>query len=443
MSCSGRPEHHRLETAEALFALYDRMLGDVEIPAVLQRVAQVARDDLNAERATVYLVNKSTHELESAALIGNITQMIRVPICQSSLAGYCALTAKSFVVPDAYGDLSAIDPKLKFDKTWDEQNHFRTRDVMCAPALFKGQVQGVVQVLNSNSEPFTQNDLTLLKNVSRLIGYALYHATLQNDIDTLKHLEREKAKFMQILVHELKSPVAAAKMASDTYREYLNEHPRVEELADKVGRRMDQLLGLIKDVLEFSHVKSGEPLGEISVMDLAHHTRDLCQQYHEHARDKGLELILDIPQDPVLIRFDLKGCRLVVSNLLSNAVKYTEQGRVNVTIKPQPDWVALHVTDTGIGIPDKDLDSMFNEFFRASNAKKAKIQGTGVGLAGVKNLVERFGGQLQLKTKHNEGSTFTVNFPQPPTRQTASPTSAGTTTHDAPSARPRSRSPQT
>ncbi|MBN1436378.1 MAG: GAF domain-containing sensor histidine kinase [Sedimentisphaerales bacterium] len=402
-----------LKKCEDMFALYDRMLGEVEIPAALQKVAEVARTDLNAERATVYLVNKSTHELESVALIGNIAQMIRIPIREDSLAGYCALTARAFLVADAYGDLSVIDPKLKFDKQWDKQNNFRTRDVMCAPALFKGQVQGVVQVLNSNSGTFTAVDMQLLENISRLIGYALYHTKLQDDISTLKHLEREKAKFMRVLVHELKSPVSAAKMMTDTYREYLNDHPRVEELATKIGGRMDQLVDLIKDILEFSRVQSGEPLGEISEMDLAAQTREVHQQYKEQADAKGLDLIMKIPAEAVPIRFDLQGCRLVLSNLLSNAIKYTADGSVTVSVQRQGQWVVLRVVDTGIGIPEADIPKMFGEFFRASNARQAKIQGSGVGLAGVKNLVQRFGGQMELHSKENEGSVFTVKFAIP------------------------------
>lgn len=191
-------ENHRdlqgRKTQEYLFDLYDRMIGEIEISTVLQTVAEVVRQDLHAERATVYLIDDSTQQLESAAVIGNVARMIKIPIQESSLSGYCALTRRAFVVTDAYEDLSYIDPKLRFDRSWDELNQFRTRDVMCAPALFKGNLLGVVQVLNRQKRIFNPTDLAWLQNTARLIGYALYHAKLLNDIATPETIGSGKSK---------------------------------------------------------------------------------------------------------------------------------------------------------------------------------------------------------------------------------------------------------
>jgi signal transduction histidine kinase len=398
------------EAQEYLFALYDRMIGDPDIPSVLQNVAEVVRQDLGAERATVYLIDESTQELEAAAIIGNVARTIRIPIQESSLAGYCALTGRAFVVDDAYQDLSYIDPKLRFDRFWDKLNQFRTRDVLCAPALFKGKVMGVVQVLNSREGTFDQANLRWLQHIARLIGYALYHAKLHNDIATLKQLETEKAKFMRVMVHELKSPVATTKMLADTYRQFHNVHPKMDALTAKVSDRMTQLQDLITGLLELSKVKSGEPLGEITVLDLAILTTEVAQEYQDQARQKGLEMTVDVPETPLEIRFDQQGCQLVLSNLISNAIKYTASGSVRIHLTREESWAVLEVADSGIGIPEKDIPKMFQEFFRASNAKTNRIQGSGVGLAGAKNLVDRFGGQLELTSRENEGSTFTVRL---------------------------------
>ena len=407
-------ENHRdLEgrnTQEYLFDLYDRMIGEIEISSVLQTVAEVVREDLHAERATVYLIDDSTQELESAAVIGNVARMIKIPIQESSLSGYCALTRRAFVVTDAYEDLSYIDPKLRFDRSWDELNQFRTRDVMCAPALFKGKLLGVVQVLNRQKRTFNPTDLAWLQNIARLIGYALYHAKLLTDIATLKQLEAEKAKFMRVMVHELKSPVATTKMLADTYRQFHNDHPKMDSLTAKVSGRMAQLQDLITGLLELSKIKSGEPLGDIMVLDFAALTRHVAREYQEQAQQKGLQMTLVLPEEPLKIRFDQQGCRLLVSNLISNAVKYTDKGMVRLELTRRDPWAVLEVADTGIGIPEQDIPRMFQEFFRASNARQARISGSGVGLAGVKNLIDRFGGQLELKSRENQGSTFIVRL---------------------------------
>lgn len=396
---------------EGLFALYDRMLGDVKMPAVLRDVADVVCQEVGAERATIYLIEEETHELASVAVIGNVARTIRVAIREDSLAGYCALKGRSFVVPDAYGDLGAIDPKLRFDPAWDQVNSFRTRDVICAPARFKDQTLGVVQAVNSTGEPFCDKVLPSLESISRLIGYALYHAKLYDDLATMKKLEKEKAEFMRIMVHELKSPVAAARMLSDAMKAQHPGQPQIASMTEKISGRMDQMIGLVRDILDLAKTKSGKPLGDVIVLDLTAETKSGCELYQDQARQKGLAMHVELPEGPLPVRFDSQGYPLVLSNLVSNAVKYTQAGSVRVHLAREDGWAVLTVRDTGIGVPETEIPRLFSEFFRASNAKKQRIPGSGVGLAGVKQLVERFGGELAMESRLDEGSTFIVRLP--------------------------------
>lgn len=403
--------HEALQAHEKLFDLYDRMIGDVDLSAVLRDIADVVCHDLHAQRATVYMVNRETHELESIALIGNVGRVIRVPISPESLAGYCAVEARAFVVSDAYGDLRGIDPKLRFDRRWDEAGGFRTRDVMCAPATFKGDVVGVVQVINHIGEPFREDDLLPLRSIARLIGYSLYHARLFDDLATMKRLEKEKARFMRVMVHELKSPAAAAKMMTDLLNIHNVENPKVRSLHERIAGRMDEMIELIQDILVLAKLKSGEPMGEIAVLNLAEEVDQCCRKHAEEAEGKGLTFDVALPEESVPVRIDAQACRLVLSNLVSNGLKYTPAGSVHVSLGHEAPWAVLAVRDTGIGIPEKDIPRLFREFFRASNAKSSNIRGSGVGLSGVKDIVERFGGQMSLESVENKGSTFTVRLP--------------------------------
>jgi len=312
---------------EGIFDFYDRMVDGVqEMPDVLQHLADVLCQGLDAERATIYLIDKATHELESAAFIGNVSRIIRIPISSNSLAGFCALSGRSFVVPDAYGDLSSIDSRIRFDKSWDSINQFRTRDVICAPTLFKGQIIGVAQVMNSKGKPFSEADLDLLQTVSRLVGYALHNARLIDELRTLKRLEQEKATFMRIMIHELKSPVTAAKMMADLLASYKLENPKIAHMPGRISSRMDQLLELIKDMVELAKVKSGDPLGDIAVLDLVCETENDCKPYLNQAEAKGLSMSLECHEEALPVRFDSQGYGLILSNLLSNAIKYTATG---------------------------------------------------------------------------------------------------------------------
>ncbi|MFC1498608.1 GAF domain-containing sensor histidine kinase [Verrucomicrobiota bacterium] len=394
-----------------LLDIYDQMIGNVHMPDVLNDAARVVQQAIGCERATIYLVINETQELESAAVIGNISQQIRVPIRPSSIAGYCAFKKKSFVVSDAYENLDYIDPGLKFDQSWDKKNNFRTRDVMCAPAIFRDEIMGVVQVINSNSKPFAESDLLPLESMARLVAHSLYHARIYDELKTMKYLKKEKAKFTRILVHELKSPAAGAKTMISTLQFVNKKNPTVTNALTKINTRMDHMLKMIEDVLHLSRINEGDPLGEIKTFDTAKETHEVCESYKEQAEAKGLEMVLDITKEEAPIRFDLKGYKMVVSNLVSNAVKYTNKGSVCVSLQANDSDVVLIIKDTGMGIPAEEIPKMFREFFRASNARKNNISGTGVGLAGIKEMVERFGGRLEFESKENEGSTFSVRFP--------------------------------
>jgi signal transduction histidine kinase len=399
------------ENPTDLFSLYDRMIGDVDIHEVLREVTEVVREKLHAETATTYLVREDTQELESVALVGNVKQVIRVPICETSLAGFCAVSRRAFLVDDAYGDLSHISPTVRFDRSWDERNDFRTHDVMCAPALFEDKVYGVVQAINNRAAKFSKEDLASLVEISRLVGYALYHARMYDELSTLKALEKQKAEFMRVVVHELKSPVSGSKMLASALEYSNRDNPKVTQVTGKIGARLDHLLELIEDILHLSRVKSGTPLGDIETFDAVEATRKGCESYAEEAAAKGLRMVVELDNGPLPIRFDRTGYALVVSNLVSNAVKYTPVGSVTLWLAGSHGEVVLRVSDTGLGIPKKDIPKLFQEFFRASNVRAGDIKGTGVGLAGAKQLVERFGGTMALESEENKGSTFTVRLP--------------------------------
>ncbi|MHC4872446.1 MAG: GAF domain-containing sensor histidine kinase [Planctomycetota bacterium] len=407
-----REELQSMAIHRPLSELYAQMLGEVDIIKVLQQTSTVVEQIFDTEHATIYRVVEETQELESIGFIGNICQRIRVPIRESSLAGYCALKETSFAIPDAYGDLSEIDSNLKFDDTWDKMNDFRTRDVMCTPAIFKGEVMGVVQVINSkNKNTFSKSDIIQLDSVSRFVAYALYHAKLYDELATLKCLEKEKAEFMKIVVHELKAPVSASKSMVSALLFTNKEDAKLSKVLGKIETRMDELLNMVQDVLSLSQVKAGRPLGDVVVCDLCKETEQIFNKYTDEAEIKGLEMDLSIPDSEVNVRIDKQGCNLILSNLISNAVKYTPEGSVQVSLRNGETEAVIKVKDSGIGIPAADLPDMFNEFFRASNARNSDIKGTGVGLAGIKDMVERFNGKMELLSQENKGSTFIVRLP--------------------------------
>jgi signal transduction histidine kinase len=182
-------------------------------------------------------------------------------------------------------------------------------------------------------------------------------------------------------------------------------------MTGRISARMEEMMGLIEDMLDLAKAKAGGPMGEVCMLDLRDEARAQCERHRPQGEQKGLEMHLAVPDEPACVRFDSRGLALVVSKLVSNAVKYTPAGSVRIEVSRADGRAVLRVADTGIGILAGDVAKLFRGFYRASNAKRQRIGGSGVGLALVKLMVERFGGRLTLDSRENEGSTFTVQLP--------------------------------
>jgi signal transduction histidine kinase len=133
---------------------------------------------------------------------------------------------------------------------------------------------------------------------------------------------------------------------------------------------------------------------------------------HSKAEEKGLELKVQVAEEPLVLVGIEDGLERVFMNLVSNAVKYTPTGgSVMVRAWGKDDQIKAEVSDTGIGIPEEALSRIFEEFYRAKNAKSLEMEGTGLGLAIAKDVIEQHGGQISVESVVGEGSTFYVTLP--------------------------------
>lgn len=395
----------------SLFELYDQMLGEVDISKIFEKTTTVVKQIFDAERATIFRVFPETQELESIFIVGNVARKIRVPITEKSLAGYCAFSRKSFIVADAYSDLSYINPNLVFDDSWDKINNYKTKDVMCAPILFKGKLVGVVQVINSRTIPIHERNLPLLESIARFLAYSLYHTYIYEELKSLKYLEKEKAEFMRVIVEGFGNPLADSKEVVSDLKKSSKENKDLLLGLDKIEHRLSELSQLLKDVGYLSRVKSGNPFSDVVDFDLRIDADLIFNNFLDSAELNEVEMVISKPDSPLMVRLDRQAFHLILSNILSNAVKYSEGGNVKLNLFSNQSQVSIVVEDTGIGIPSDEIPNLFKEFARASNAKQSGIEGTGVGLVIVKELTERFRGEIELESSLNEGTTVTVRFP--------------------------------
>ena len=133
-------------------------------------------------------------------------------------------------------------------------------------------------------------------------------------------------------------------------------------------------------------------------------------RHRAHALSKGLKLSVSTPPAPLLVWGNEGEMDRLLENLLSNAIKYTQAGEIAVSLEKDGSFAVLRVSDTGIGIPSDSLPKLFQEFYRAPNARAIEERGAGLGLSIVREIVERCGGEVSVESREGSGTTFTLRF---------------------------------
>lgn len=236
------------------------------------------------------------------------------------------------------------------------------------------------------------------------------------------HLSKER--FLAMLSHEIRSPLQAMLGSIDLLAIKAHTPPEMRAI-DRIRKAAGQLDTHLRDITEYTRLEHPNWRMQPQEVDLFPLAQDVCDSYQARAQAKAIELVLEQPQAiaslPPALTSDPARLRQILCNLVSNAIKYTRQGRITVRIEwDEPaQCVHLSVSDTGIGIAPSDQQRIFEPYvrlevrldLRPQDSPPAQPEGTGLGLAVVKRLVDRLGGSLHLYSEVNKGSTFTVTLP--------------------------------
>ena len=238
-------------------------------------------------------------------------------------------------------------------------------------------------------------------------------AELERLNDELRRVDRERTRFMTLVTHELRAPISTIYSALDLALVGYASPEKTREMLGRAQSRASDLLGLIGDLLDLTHVRAGAgQQQEAGPVQLADVLRDVAEFMRVEAEGKNLTLAVDIAPGLPPVEASAEQIKLVWTNLLSNAIKYSEPGgRIDVSLRLDGAEVIGRVADTGIGIAAGDLPHVFEEFFRAGNARQVSPHGTGVGLAIARRIVENWGGTVWVESELEQGSTFTFALP--------------------------------
>ncbi len=303
---------------------------------------------------------------------------------------------------------------------------------------------------NTNEE--LQEKAQLLENEKKQveaknIEIDMARRAIEEKAEQLALTSKYKSEFLANMSHELRTPLNSllilSKLLSDNPHGNLNE--KQVEFARTIHSAGSDLLSLINDILDLSKIESGTVSIEIGEMPMNGLKLHMERTFRQLAADKDLDFQVRVDDSlPATIRTDEKRLQQIVLNLLSNAFKFTSHGSVTLDVKPATGgWSPSHpvlraadkaieisVTDTGIGIPEDKQKLIFEAFQQADGTTSRKYGGTGLGLSISREIARLLGGELQVRSKPGEGSTFTLFVPLNATASVAAGPSTTTARYD-------------
>jgi PAS domain S-box-containing protein len=252
----------------------------------------------------------------------------------------------------------------------------------------------------------------LTAQVAAAVARADEYERARERADALAELDRAKTTFFSNVSHEFRTPLtlmlgpledalAAAEPISKGHRERL-------EIAHRNALR---LLRLVNSLLDFSRIEAGREEAKYQPTDLAAWTTDLASSFRSATDKAGLRLTVDTPPLSKAAYVDRDMWEKIVLNLVSNAFKFTFEGEISVLLREVDGAARLTVRDTGIGIPASQIDKLFDRFHRVDGARGRSFEGSGIGLALVRELVKLHGGHIAVESKEGCGTAFHVTLP--------------------------------
>ena len=269
---------------------------------------------------------------------------------------------------------------------------------------------GALHLYTTHSLPVDPIVLGRLRTVADLGAIAL---EASRQAAELEQVEARQTQFIHVTTHELRSPIAVSQtLVRNVVKGYAGAMTEKQQFVfGRISAQLDMLETLVNDLLDLaaSRARGTASEGPVALNGPVGRAVLLLQP---RAEEKGVALEYHACRDEIVVEATEEGLDRILVNLVGNAVKYTPSGgRAIVGLCQTGDEVFVTVADSGIGIPPEALPHLFEEFYRAPNARSAKITGTGLGLAIVKELVEQYGGTISVESAVDQGTTFTVIFP--------------------------------
>jgi signal transduction histidine kinase len=271
---------------------------------------------------------------------------------------------------------------------------------------------GVLLVSNAEDRaPFTPADLQLMQSIASRSAIALTKAKLYEE---LEFANQQKNRFLSMLAHELRNPLAPIQSAVDLMRLCRLDNEDLRSARNVIDRQVSHMVRLVDDLLDISRITLGKirlNKGRFDARNIINSALEISAPLIDERKHK---LEVDVPSDPILVDGDTARLSQVLSNLLNNAAKYTPPpGSIRLSLRPEGQEAVFRVRDTGVGIPPTMLGRVFDLFTQVDSATEQSQGGLGIGLTLVKELIDMHGGRVDVFSAGiGQGSEFCVAIPR-------------------------------
>lgn len=288
--------------------------------------------------------------------------------------------------------------------------------LLSLPILIKGDFFGtLVLETKQYNRCFTEEEITILEQISQQIGLAIYQILLQEQLSTKQATYQHTSEYFSNMTHELRAPLAGilgfARMLQEQIYGSLN--PKQSQYVNAVLTSGEHLMTIVNDLLDLSKIEANREellLEKLAVEDICLAALSIVQG---KAEQQGLVIDLNIAKNVDFCFADQQRLKQILINLLANAIKFTEQGRVTLKVARPKNSITFSIIDTGIGITLADQAKLFQPFQQINSFLGRKHKGTGLGLALSQKLAQLHGGEITLVSEVGQGSCFTLEIPHP------------------------------
>ena len=402
--------------------------------SLINTVLETTVQKLNYDRVMISLYDSTRHATYDARILGvsdeiaEFARSLKVPVTDpNSVEGTVLLRGMPILVPDVQAVWGRLHPLYQ-----QLASMTNTKSILSVPLKAKGRVVGSLTVDRTQPHSLTQDDLDLMVTLANQVAIALDNAEAYRQIEglnvgleakvqertaaleaaneRLQEVDRAKSAFFANINHELRTPLTST-LGALSHLTKANLSQDHQDLVNVALRNNSQLLYLINELLDLARLDAGQGRLNKQCFDLTVLIKDIKSNFEPAIWRR---VTLRGTTSPVLVEADPVQLKKVVFNLLSNAFKFSDPdlGQVWIRVKVIGDWVELTVEDNGIGIPREHLDHVFDRFFQVERNETRRYEGSGIGLALVKEIVTLHGGTVSVESEAGQGSTFRIRLPR-------------------------------